>query len=454
MKNYLFRDYVRYAGLNTTGMLALSGYILADTFFVAQALGARGLAALNLSIPIYSLIHGLGLLLAMGGAALFTIFKARGAHQEALSVLGTALKSSLLVGALFAFSAPLAAEPLAALLGADAETLPPTVTYLSTILTFAPFFLVNNVLTAFARNDQQPKLAMLGMLVGSLANIILDYLFMFPLGMGMFGAAFATCLAPMVSISIVLPHFVRRGYLARILRQKLNWRLLPDLAALGFSAFISEVASAVVLITFNLVILSLEGNLGVAAYGIVANLALVAVAVYTGVAQGAQPLISLYHGQNKPELVREVGRYALGTSLVLAALTYGALLFWTDSVVAVFNSEADPAITRLAGTGLRLYFLSFFFAGINICAATSFSAAENTGAASVISLLRGVAVIVPAVLIFSRIWGMTGVWLSVVFTEFVVAAVAWGLQRNGAGQPLGKSWGGRCGKDVVTRGNV
>ena len=111
---------------------------------------------------------------------------------------------------------------------------------------------------------------MIAMLTGSFSNIILDYIFMFPLGMGMFGAAFATSLAPIISICILLSHFIKKKNKFVIIKNKMVWTTIPDIFSLGSSAFIIEISSAIVLITFNLVILGLEGNLGVAAYGIVA----------------------------------------------------------------------------------------------------------------------------------------------------------------------------------------
>jgi Na+-driven multidrug efflux pump len=137
---------------------------------------------------------------------------------------------------------------------------------------------------------------MAAMMAGSFSNIILDYIFMFPLGMGMFGAVLATCLAPIISLGILALHFFPRRKGLDVPKSKPAWNLIPDMCTLGLSALISEVSGAVVLITFNLVILALEGSLGVAAHGIVANLALVGIAVFTGLTQGAQPLFSRFYG--------------------------------------------------------------------------------------------------------------------------------------------------------------
>ena len=138
---------------------------------------------------------------------------------------------------------------------------------------------------------------MAGMLIGSLANIILDYVFIFPLQWGMFGAAFATGLAPIISMCILTRHYIKKKNHFHFHKSKLSIKQITYICSLGISSFITEIASGIILIVFNLLILNISGNIGVAAYGIVANLALVATSIFTGIAQGTQPLLSENFGQ-------------------------------------------------------------------------------------------------------------------------------------------------------------
>lgn len=137
-----------------------------------------------------------------------------------------------------------------------------TETYLRTILVFAPAFIANNILLAFVRNDENPRLPMIAMLTGSASNVVLDYVFMFPLQMGMFGAAFATCLAPLISISILAVHFAKRKNGFRLVKTKFKPAEFFTIARLGASSFVGEISSAVTLMVFNLAIVNLEGNTG------------------------------------------------------------------------------------------------------------------------------------------------------------------------------------------------
>ncbi len=424
MEKSLLSCFAKYVSLNILGMIGLSCYILADTYFVSKALGSTGITALNLSISIYSVIHGIGLMIGIGGATRFSILKSQAKDKKAGIVFSSAIKIGLIIGVIFTVIGLFGAKYLALALGADRVTLSLTTTYLSTILTFAPFFILNNIALAFVRNDNNPKLSMLAMLVGSFSNVILDYVFMFPLKMGMFGAAIATSLAPIISICIILFHYVNQKDALTFLKNKFRWELIPDIFSLGLSAFIIEASSAVVLITFNLVILKIEGNLGVAAYGIVANLALVGIAIFTGLAQGIQPLTSKYYGLRKYDLVRRIRKYAFVTSILIALIIYMCILFYSDGIIRLFNSENNIIIAQIAEVGLKIYFVGIFFVGVNIVTAMFFSTTENARAAFVVTITRGLVIIVPLVIVFSKILNMTGVWLAFVFTELIVTMLA------------------------------
>ena len=299
MNNTPLRAFARYASLSTLGMIATSCYILADTFFVAQGLGTNGLAALNLAIPVYNVIHGTGLLLGMGGATKFAILKSQGAHRRANTVYTHTLVIAAAAAVVFMAAGLFGAPVLAALLGAKGEIAGMTATYLRVLLLFSPAFLLNDLFVCFVRNDGAPSLSMAATVVGSLANVVMDYIFIFPCGLGIFGAVLATGFSPVIGICIQAPHWAARRCGFRPQASRPNPRLAGQLLGLGVPALLEQLSGAVVMITFNALILRLAGNTGVAAYGVVANLSLVVLSVYTGIAQGSQPLVSRAWGQGR-----------------------------------------------------------------------------------------------------------------------------------------------------------
>lgn len=412
--------FFKYVSLNVLGMVGISLYILADTFFIAQALGSNGIASLNLSIPAYGVINGIGLMLGLGGASRYSILSAQKEIKTAQKVYAQSLIFGVIIGGVFLVFGLFGSGLIARSLGANNETLASTSIYLQTILFFSPFFILNNTLQSFVRNDGDPSLAMSGMMIGSFLNIVLDYIFIFPLDMGMFGAALATCIAPISSIAVLSIHFKRATNQLKFVFQKLNWIVLKDICYLGATGFINEIASAVVLFLFNTIIFSLEGNLGLAAYGIVANISFVVLSLFTGVAQGAQPLLSDSYGKRDLSKIKHVLTLSIITALVISATVYLTTLLFKSGIIAAFNSDQSTHVAEMAATGLIVYFIGFFFAGINTISTTYFSATDQPRLALFFSLLRGGVLIIPIVLLFSYLWGMNGVWMSYVAAEAIV----------------------------------
>lgn len=210
MSSKCFRDFAKYASLNVMGMIGLSCYILADTFFVSKGLGTNGLTALNLAIPIYSFIHGSGLMIGMGGGTKYSIQKSQKNHEAANRIFTNAVCLAAVFAAFFVLVGIFFSGTIISLFGANDSVFDMSKTYLQVILLFAPAFLMNNVLLCFVRNDGAPQLSMAAMIGGSLSNVVLDWVFIFPCQMGIFGAVFATGLAPIISMLILSPHFIRK----------------------------------------------------------------------------------------------------------------------------------------------------------------------------------------------------------------------------------------------------
>lgn len=204
------KEFSRYCTLNVLGMIGLSCYILADTFFVSKGLGRNGLTALNLAIPVYSFIHGSGLMLGIGGATKYSIFKSNKERKNANTIFTNTFYLATVISIVFVLVGIFLSKSLTTVLGSDSDVFKMTNIYLKCILIFAPAFIINDVLICFIRNDNNPNLSMYAMLGGSLSNIILDYIFIFPLQLGIFGAVFATGLAPIISILILSLHRIKK----------------------------------------------------------------------------------------------------------------------------------------------------------------------------------------------------------------------------------------------------
>ena len=426
----MLQRFSKYVFQSVAGMVGVSVYVLADTFFISVYAGADGLAVLNLILPVYGLIYAIGSMIGIGSATRYGISRAKG--EKADHYFTQAIAWSVLISIPFVLLGIFIPDKCLALLGADAGLAALGKTYLRIILMASPFFMSNYSVTAFARNDHATSIAMAGSLAGSIFNIVFDYIFIFPAGLGFSGAALATAFCPVVTMSVCMTHYLSKKCHIGFKWKKLSLRHLLSCCQLGVSAFVGEISSAVIALVFNFLILGIAGSIGVAAYGIVANLSIVGMSILNGLAQGVQPLISESYGKGEQKTVRKLLRWGLNSAIVVEIVMVVFVWLFTDPLVAVFNSENNPMLLKYAHTGLQLYFLGFLFAGINILLVAYFSATANARPAIIGSLLRGVIAIVICAVILSVILGMNGVWLSFLASEMITFVVILILSRKKA----------------------
>lgn len=419
----LLKQFAKYVSLSVLAMAAISCYILADTYFISLKLGETGLSALNLALPVYYFIHGTGLMLGMGGSTICSFYKSRNKAWQADRIFTCALYLAAIFSVLFFAAGVFLSDDIATLSGADSQTFAMTEIYIRVLLYFSPAFILNNVLVCFIRNDGAPRLAMLSTVCSSLSNVISDYILIIICNMGMFGAVLATGLAPVIGIAISSAHFIRRKNTFRAVKCVPDIRGAGKIFALGFPSLVEQFSAAIVILVFNFIILDISGNAGVAAYGIVANISLVTSAVFSGVSQGIQPLISRAHGEGDTAREKVLLKYAIITGVILAAIIYAVLFSFAKPLAEVFNSGNSPDLTLTAAEGIRIYFSALIFLAVNVVACTFFSSTERPLPAHIISLLRGLIAIIPSAYILSALKGFTGVWLAFPATEAITAVV-------------------------------
>ena len=429
----LTKQFFKYVSQNIFGLLGTSCYILADTYFIAQAAGTDGVTLLNLCLPIYNLIFAFGSMIGLGAATRYAILRAQG-DARAQRYFSNAIFSVCILAVPFMLVGIFRPDGLLRLMGGDADIVALGMNYARIFLMFTPFFMCNYVVASFVRNDGDPSLAMVATLSGSLFNVVFDYIFIFPMGLGLPGAALATAISPILSIAVCSAHFIKKSNTITFVRKAPSIRLLAQSCQLGISGFVGELSSGVTTTVFNFLLLRLAGNVAVAAYGVVANFALVATAIFNGVAQGAQPLVSQCYGKNEMAGARKLLLLGCGTALGLAALLYGVVFGYTDALTALFNSENSALMAAFAHSGMRIYFVGYFFAGCNIVAAGYLGAVNRPAEASITSLCRGMVAIVVCSLVLSALFGMNGVWAAFPVSEAITLALTVFLLKRKVGR--------------------
>ena len=413
----------QYIAPNILAMVGMSCYILADTFFIATSQGTNGITALNLALPIYGLIFAIGSMIGTGSAIRYILAKATG-QQETKKYFSNALIWDAIVSVIFIAAGLFFPGQVMRVMGADAVIEAIGIPYIRIVLCFTPFFMMNYAFTAFVRNDNAPHIAMAATLLSSLFNIVFDYVFMFPLGMGMTGAALATAVSPIVSILICMVHYLSPKSSVSFHFMVPSVKMLISSCSLGVVAFVGEIASAVTTMVFNFVLLGLDGNTAVAAYGVIANTALVGTAIFNGVSQGLQPLASEAHARGEEHEKYQILVKSIVTGIALAIVLIAGVWFFAADITSAFNSEQSAQLAAYAIPGIRIYFIGFFAAGINIICAGFLSATDHAKESSIVAISRGIIAIIIFALVLPTFLGITGVWLAFPAAEAVTLLLA------------------------------
>lgn len=421
----------KYLHTNILAMIGISCYVLADTFFISLAAGANGITALNLTLPIYAVIFAVGSMIGLGSATRYSLCKASG-DKNADEYLSNSAFWAVLFSLIFVTLGCFAPRKVLKLMGADDVILKTGLSYMRTVLCFAPAFMLNYILNAFIRNDGAPALSMTATITSNLLNIVLDYIFIFPLGMGMFGAALATGISPVIDIIICSTHFLSPKSTLKFIWKRPDIKKLALACSLGTAGFISEISGGITSMAFNFILLDLVGNIAVAAYGVVANVSIISIAVFNGISQGLQPMASEAEGKADEDAKKCILKFSLKLGIVLAIVAVALCYIFADNTVALFNSENLAEMAAYAVTGLKLYSIGFLIAVINIIQTGFLGATGRARECFIISVSRGVVAIALFVFILSRLFGIYGVWLSFPVSEIFTLIVSFCLKKNKA----------------------
>lgn len=405
------------------GMLFSMAFIFTDGIFVGHGIGGHGLAAINLIGPIMMLINGMGMMLGVGASVVAAIHLAHGnvkaARINATQAFAAGISFSVLIGAV----CYLFPDTVLTLLGAEGALYPFAREYYVWFLPTCLLNMITEIGLFVIRLDGSPRFAMLSNIIPALVNIILDYLFIFPMQWGLMGASLATDIGGLVGTGMVLYYMCFRAKTLRLYRLKtsatslrLAARNIGYMAKTGMSGFVGEIAVAVMMLTGNWVFKQHLGDDGVAAYSVSCYLFPLVYMIYCAVASSAQPIISFNHGLGERRRVHSTLRFSLLVAIVLGVAVSSLFYFFAPTVVSCFLNINAPAYT-LAANGLPYYATGFLFMAVNVCVVGYLQSIERSGLAILFTLMRGVVFLVAAFLVLPRFFAVPGLWLAIPAAE-------------------------------------
>lgn len=285
LKKSIWKTYVGYLIPTVIGMVTYSLYCLADVLFVSIGVGSNGLAALNISLPIFTIYSALALLIGVGTSITIGVCKGQGLHTESNKLLTMALTTVLILGTLFTLISVLFTEELALLLGANSMILREVIAYLKPISYGVLFYMLSGTLTVIVRGDGNPRLVMIAGVIGNLINIALDYVFVMPMGLGTFGAGLATAIGFTMSMIILLFHFIYKQNTVHFTRDFFDLSLYIRMIKNGVGASILEISTGVTIFLINLALMQVSGSTAVAIFSVISNISFIAKGLFGGMAR-------------------------------------------------------------------------------------------------------------------------------------------------------------------------
>ncbi|MFL2134406.1 MATE family efflux transporter [Desemzia sp. FAM 24101] len=414
------------------GMMVNGIYNIVDRIFIGNApgLGSLGLAAVSITYPVTLVLLAFALMVAVGGATIFSISLGKKETDKAQHYLGNALTLAILLGALFMIFGNIFIEPILVFLGASANVLPYAEEYLSIILYGAIFQAIAMTLNNFARADGSPRVSMISMLIGAGFNIIFDYIFIVQLGWGMAGAAYATIGGQFLSMIWQLFYFLsaRSNVKLKIKNMALKKFYIISILSIGIPAFMLQIANSVLNIILNNTLVNYGGDVAVSVAGIITSAVTLIIMFVSGLIQGMQPITSYNYGARKGDRVKEVLKLGSIIGGAITTLGFLAIQIFPEFVVMMFNQE--PAVVELGVPAIRIWVLAFPLVGIQIVWANYFQAIGEVRLASFLNLMRQIIVLIPLILLFSNLFGLYGVYFAVPTADLLAFGITTYLFRS------------------------
>lgn len=413
------------------GLFVTYLYNVVDGIFVGQGVGAAALGAVNIGVPFITSVVAVAAMFPMGGATVVAIRMGRGDKTGANRAFMTAFSLTLLISLILMAVGMVFSQQIADMSGArelSKEMREMSSDYLFYYAAFSVPMLMSTCLSVFVRNDGSPMLSFAGMCTGAVANIFLDWLFIFPFGMGVIGAAVASGSGQIFSMLILLSHFARKKGKLRIQFFKTDFLLIKKICRRGVPEAVTQLTTPVTALCYNLMLAGLIGDIGVSTFSVLSFIYSLANAVLSGVAQGLQPLWGRCYGKQDTEAIGWYFRCGIIINSILSVFIYGLLFVFDTPVIRIFNRDAE--LVQTASAALPLFALSFIPMSVNLIYTAFLFSTKRTGTANVIAVSRGIVVKALAIFFIPMLLGVNAIWIAPLIAEMITLILAIWLSKT------------------------
>ncbi len=404
-------------------MIFTSIYGVVDGFFVSNFVGKTSFAAVNFIMPFLMILGAVGFMFGTGGSALISKTMGEGDDKKAQSLFSLFIYVSIICGIIIAALGIAFLRPVAVLLGAQDTMLKDCIIYGKIILLALPAFLLQYEFQSFFVTAGKPQLGLIVTIASGVTNMVLDALLVAVFSLGLPGAAAATAFSQVVGGVIPLLYFFRpNSSLLRLTKAKYDGQAILKACTNGSSELMSNISMSLVSMLYNAQLIAYAGEDGVAAYGVLMYVNMIFLAAFIGYSVGTAPVIGYHYGAENHRELKSLLKKSLNIIGILSVAMLIAAEVLARPLAAVYIGY-DPDLLNLTLRGFVIFSFSFLFAGIAIYGSSFFTALNNGLVSALISFLRTMVFQIAAVLIFPLIWGIDGIWGSIVIAELMAALV-------------------------------
>jgi len=422
--------FIQYTVPSVLGMLAVSSAAVVDGFFVGNYVGASGLAAINLAMPIFSILFGLALMMGVGSSVVSGKLLGAGDRTTASHMFSKTVLAVSLFSIILSLLVYLLLPSFFKAFGATDDLLNDTTTYVTIFLPFIPFLMVGIVFDYFVKIDNRPIFAFFALLFSAFVNILLDWLFIAYFEQGILGAALATGISQLALFLFLIPHFFSKKSAIKFIKPKGQWLSIIKAAGNGSSEFINEASVGITAIIFNYVMLQNFGVDGVAAYAVISYLIWFSIMINFGISDALQPVLSKNYGAQRFDRIAIFLKYALLSVSVIGVTIIVLLWQFPHYLTDLFLQSKDEQAIIIVMKFVMLIWPLFLFNGISLVISAYFTATHKPLPSAAIAIARSLLLPVFFVYLLPFFFGCMGIYLAIPASEFLAMILALVLYRQ------------------------
>lgn len=416
--------FFKYAIPSILSLLAISSASIVDGYFIGNYVGSIGLAAINISHPLLTILFGFALMFAVGSSVIVGKLMGENKKEEISNIFTKSIISISLIGIFLSLLLYLNLELFFDLFKVEDILKEKTLLYLPIILFFLPFLMTAIVLDYFVRVDENPTLSFLALVISAFTNIVLDYLFIVKYEFGLIGAAYATGISYVIIIFILIPHFFSKKTTLKLVKPRGNWFNIINTLKNGFSEFINESSIGITVLVFNYIMLKNFGTQGVASYTIIGYLIMISILLSFAISDSMQPIFSKNYGAQNFDRIKSFFKIASISILLIELLMTVLILTIPYTLINLFLKDSEQETKEITLEFITYAWPAFLFSGLNILITSYLTSIQKASLSALIALLRSLILPVSAIFILSYIFGNIGIFMALSVAEFITFLIA------------------------------